>query len=147
MRKFVATKRNKIMQNDKVNFMRKVFIIATFIFIAQITKAQNMHSIEYHNDSIERSKEYKEGNSFQKDFLLFIDMLETTHPAFSIDMSSPFNIDSLKSHGYKDLKFCKSSSELAAYLQEISALLNDGHTGMISSKNSLVSNKINCFIF
>ena len=93
MRKFVATKRNKIMQNDKVNFMRKVFIIATFIFIAQITKAQNMHSIEYHNDSIERSKEYKEGNSFQKDFLLFIDMLETTHPAFSIDMSSPFNID------------------------------------------------------
>ena len=47
------------MQNDKVNFMRKVFIIATFIFIAQITKAQNMHSIEYHNDSIERSKETK----------------------------------------------------------------------------------------
>lgn len=126
------------MQNDKVNFMRKLFIIATFIFIAQITKAQNMHSIEYHNDSIERSKEYKEGNSFQKDFLLFIDMLETTHPAFSIDMSSPFNIDSLKSNGYKDLKFCKSSSELAAYLQEISALHNDGHTGMISSKNSLV---------
>ena len=118
--------------------MRKLFIIAIFIFIAQITKAQNMHSIEYHNDSIEKLKEYKEGNSFQKDFLLFIDMLETTHPAFSIDMSSPFSIDSLKSKGYNDLRYCKSSSELAAYLQKITTLFNDGHTGMVSSKNSLV---------
>lgn len=129
---------NNKLRTIAVSFMRKPFIIAIFIFVAQITNAQSMHSIEYHNDSIEKSKEYNEGNPSQKDFLLFINMLKTTHPAFSIDMSSPFNIDSLKSNGYKDLRYCKSSSELAVYLQEIAALLNDGHTGMVSSKNSLV---------
>ena len=33
-----------------------------------------------HNEEIEASKEYQMGNAFQKELLLYVDMLGNTHP-------------------------------------------------------------------
>lgn len=118
--------------------MRKILVIALFVVTTQTMKAQAVQSVEYHNDAIESSTEYKEGNPLQKDFLLFVDMLETTHPAFSADVQSPFDIDSIRVNGYRRLAACSSPSILNNCLQKITSLLNDGHTGMLGSQDNLV---------
>ena len=42
---------------------------------------QNMPKL--HNEEIEASKEYQNGNAFQKDLLLYVDMLGKTHPYYA----------------------------------------------------------------
>jgi hypothetical protein len=82
------------------------------------------------NSDIENSDAYKVGNMFQKDLLLFLDLLKQSHPAFAPGSDFPFNIDSVVSEGYQWASQCRSINELKSYLQVIATLLHDGHTAL-----------------
>jgi hypothetical protein len=83
---------------------------------------------QYHNVSIENSDNYQNGNLYQKDFLLFIEMLHSTHPSFVSPLSKTIDIDSLREAGYADLANVNSMEKFKNYLTAVASLLEDGHT-------------------
>lgn len=98
-------------------------------------QGQNFNFKQYSDSRIENSDAYKNGNIYQKDLLLFIDILKECHPAFSPGHPFPFNIDSIAKEGYSWAAQCGSVAELRSYLQAISTLLNDGHTSLSPDVN------------
>ncbi len=50
-----------------------------------ITVIAQQSNIIYTDSVVMNSKKYLKGNDYQKDFLLFLNMLENTHPAFAMD--------------------------------------------------------------
>ena len=89
------------------------------------------------NPEVEASDSYRKGNSYQRDFLLFADMLENTHPLFAETDKPHFDMDSLTRAGYQDLADCKSKMQLRLYLQDILSRINDGHTYVSLNMSSL----------
>lgn len=100
--------------------------------------------ITYHNKDVEESKDYIKGNIFQKDFLLFMDLLQKTHPAFVQD--TPFDINKELKQGYARCNKCKSLQDFAYTLQQIAAKLHDGHTGIRNSFDSNLRYPIHFFV-
>src|SRR5690554_5154315 len=86
-----------------------------FLLIANSLSAQKFQHIKHSNIKLEGSIKYQDGNIYQKDYLLFIDMLKSTHPAFADNILHPFNIDSIANIGYLQMKNC----DLKAYLKNI----------------------------
>jgi hypothetical protein len=109
------------------------FLIVIFETILNLLpiQGQNLNFIQYSNEGVENTDLYKKGNVYQKDLLLFIDVLKECHPAFSPRHTFPFDIDSISSVGYNWAVQCKNVGMLKSYLQTISALLNDGHTTLL----------------
>ena len=120
-------------------FMNKFRYLISIIFIESLflfsLYGQTPEYKKYSNPDIENSAMYVAGNIYQKDFLLFIDMLQTCHPAFAAESAYAFNIDSIKQAGYKFTEKCKSTKELWSYMQAIATLLNDGHTSLMPEMN------------
>ncbi len=108
---------------------RFLLIILISISSVGILLAQNFNI--YRNDTVEFSKRYINGNSYQKDFLLFMDMLDKTHPAFSDQSCPPFDIEAKISEGYLLTNSCGSPADLSIYMQEILATIGDGHTSLL----------------
>lgn len=82
----------------------------------------------YHNPAVEQSEEYLSGNPCQRDLLLFVDLLRTTHPVFCTGEKHPFDPDSLARAEYAAAADCPSAAALSVRLQRIAARLRDGHT-------------------
>ena len=80
------------------------------------------------NPDVESSEAYCNGNAYQRDFLLFADMLENTHPIFAEANKPHYNMDSLTSVGYQYLGSCEDNNMLKQYLQSILSPLGDGHS-------------------
>lgn len=87
--------------------------------------------VQYSNNEIEETELYIKGNIYQKDFLLFIDILQKCHPAFATEYTPPFDIATVAQEGYQRANKCKSIKELWCQMQQIATLLNDGHTLMM----------------
>jgi hypothetical protein len=100
---------------------------------------------QYSNPSIESSAIYKESNIYQKDFILFMDMLQKSHPAFALESKSVFGIDSIKQAGYQWAEKCKSPKELWVYMQAITTLLDDSHTTLMPEINMELVYPVMCF--
>lgn len=77
-----------------------VFILLT-MHNTHFAIAQNINHIKLSSDKVENSAKFKSGNDYQKDVLLFVDMLSTTHPAFGRGVKAPLKIDSLQNAAYK----------------------------------------------
>lgn len=106
---------------------RTIYIILFLLFM-HIGKAQIFKTSEYRSTQIEQNTKYIKGNIYQKDLLLFIDMLKTTHPAF-VDVSKyPMNIDSILLQEYKKLSKCHTKNEFKIQLKSMLSMLKDGHT-------------------
>lgn len=117
--------------------MKKFFsILILAILIYQSNSfGQGYEPKQYTNPKVVEQEDYKNGNIYQKDFLLFLDLLQTTHPGFAIASKEAFNIDSVRSVGYQQCKDFKSNVDLEMYLQSVAALLKDGHTGQKPNLN------------
>ena len=98
-------------------------------------EAQNIQYKEYSDENIINSELYKKGNVYQKDLLLFVDLLKKTHPIFESDLCTAIDIDSVKNNGYLWSENCNSIEQFKNYLQSIAVLLNDGHTSVFPSIN------------
>ena len=80
------------------------------------------------NPDVENTEGYRKGNAFQRDFLLFADMLENTHPIFAEADKPHYDMDSLTNVGYQYLANCENDNMLKQYLQSILSPLGDGHS-------------------
>ena len=89
-------------------------------------------AITYHS-KVEESEKYKNGNEYQKDFLIFMDMLQTTHPAFV--KNPPFDVEKEQEQGYSYCGKCKDLQEFTFYIQQVASKIHDEHTGVNISAN------------
>ena len=106
----------------------KLFALLGLIVLLLPAKSFAQHSNIIYTDSIVmNSKQYLKGNDYQKDFLLFLNMLENTHPAFAME-NPPLDIKKIRKAGYKELKKFNDSEKFALYLESIVSQLHDGHT-------------------
>lgn len=101
-----------------------LFLLAAAGALAVPLKAQ----IVYTNPAVEQSDAYLSGNPCQRDLLLFVELLRTSHPAFCTGQKPPFAPDSVAEAGYRRAARCRSAEELQPLLQQIAAGLHDGHT-------------------
>lgn len=111
------------MQHRFFRLWRQAIFAIALLFTLQTT-AQPV--ITYHNKDVEESEKYKKGNVYQKDFLLFMDMLQTTHPAF--EKNPPFNVKKELKKGYTHCGKCKNLQEFVFYTQQVAAKIHDEHT-------------------
>ena len=117
------------MQHRFFRLWRQAIFAIALLFTLQ-TAAQPV--ITYHNKDLEESEKYKKGNEYQKDFLLFMDMLQTTHPAF--EKNPPFNVKKELKKGYTRCGKCKNLQEFVFYTQQVAAKIHDEHTTVYHSK-------------
>ena len=61
--------------------MKRIALTAVALLCLGAAHSQNIP--EYHDVEIEASREYVEGNAYQKDLLLYADMLGDTHPYYA----------------------------------------------------------------
>ena len=80
------------------------------------------------NPDVENSDAFQNGNAYQRDFLLFADMLQNTHPIFAESDKRHYDMDSLTNVGYQYLANCENDNMLKQYLQSILSPLGDGHS-------------------
>jgi hypothetical protein len=124
---------------SKINVQKNLVVIAVMsmasLFSVKSQTNQTNQFKTYSNEVIEKSERYEKGNSCQKDFLLFVDILRTTHPAFAPNRTPPFDIDSVEQKGYVWAENCTSENSLKSYLQSIATILNDGHTTVAPTIN------------
>ncbi|MDR3046435.1 MAG: hypothetical protein LBU51_02320, partial [Bacteroidales bacterium] len=118
--------------------MKSWLIVILSIMLLNVLPAegQNPDFKTYSSLNIENSYAYKDGNMYQKDLLLFLDILKQCHPAFAPESDFPFNIDSIANEGYQVVSNYQSVNQLKNYLQAIATLLNDGHTTLFPDINN-----------
>ncbi len=114
------------MQNYKTISLFLLLISSSLTLLAQ-EDAYNTLT----NPKVENSELYRNGNAYQRDFLLFADMLENTHPIFAETGRRHYDMDSLTRAGYQYLTGCESDDQLKQYLQSILSPLNDGHSSVM----------------
>jgi len=135
----------------KVNFFSKIFrslfsiVIFEIIFLFPLYGQVVPDYKQYSSPDIENSALYIAGNTYQKDFLLFMDILQKSHPAFASESDYTFDIDSIKQVGYQWTVKCQSIKEFWSYMQAIATLLNDGHTTLMPEINMELIYPVACF--
>lgn len=106
--------------------MRRILFSTALIIIGTIaTMGQNIPMI--HSEEVEHSREYLRGNDFQKDLLLYVDMLAKTHPYYA----DTKHCAELNKRSRKMYQECGNITELITFkllLARLASSLNDGHT-------------------
>lgn len=113
------------------NFAIKICLLSLVILPALPLRSQPTEAQIYSNSSVTESKAYLKGNIYQKDLLLFVDMLQNCHPAFAPGQKPLLKLNRIRRTGYKWAAECNSSTELHYYLQGIISRLHDGHSTLI----------------
>lgn len=99
--------------------------VVALIGFATICLGQNIAT--YHNTDVESSSIYQEGNPYQRDLLLYVDMLKSTHPYFA-DSKHCSKLDKQTKRMYKECGNITNDIDFKVYIAKIGASLNDGHT-------------------
>lgn len=124
-----------------MNF-RHIILPALLLASAQHIAAQN--SVTISNDAVEQSFEYLRGNKYQKDYLLFMNMLQESHPAF--ETQAPFDVRKETERGYKLLKNCTERENFIIELQRTAAKVHDAHTLVSDFFKGDTAYPFNCLI-
>lgn len=112
--------------------MRRIaFLTAIIVMCVCRLFAQGLQPVIYTDSVVMSTMQYKEGNKYQKDYLLFLHLLHSTHPAFSKVISFPMDFEKLRVNGYDSLKNCNNNLAFQHYIQAIVTNLHDGHTGIM----------------
>ena len=105
---------------------RTLLTIATLI-IGGTSMCFGQQFPKLHDEDIEASRKYQNGNIFQKDLLLYVDMLGKTHPYYA-DAKKHARLNKGIRRWYKECGGFSDTLQFAAFLQTLTAPLNDGHT-------------------
>ena len=106
---------------------RILLIILSALMGVSALSAQNIPT--YESDEVVNSKKYQKGNIYQKDLLLYVDMLLATHPYYADEAHAKELLRRLN----KMYKECADIDDLVAfqvYIAKIASALNDGHTAV-----------------
>ena len=107
----------------------KIILILLLLIMSNLTLfGQDFSYVILSNPDMESSDAFQNGNAYQRDFLLFADMLENTHPIFAEADKPHYDMDSLTNAGYQYLAGCENDNMLKQYLQSILSPLGDGHS-------------------
>ena len=82
-----------------------------------------------HNESVESSSEYINGNNYQKDLLLYVDMLKATHPYYA-DTKHCAQLNKQTRKLYKECGNIDDDLDFKVCLAKLAASLGDGHTSV-----------------
>lgn len=115
--------------------LSKSSILFALCLLSAITLRAQMTPMVYSNASVEASDDYQKGNKYQKDFLLMVKLLETTHPAFTDAVVAPLKLSIIRKSGYKNLSRCTNDISFQVYLESILSKLHDGHTAVNLQRN------------
>lgn len=107
--------------------MKQIFLTIAFMLAMGVCLGQNIPAIN--NTEVESSSEYIDGNIYQKDLLLFVDMLKQTHPYYA-DANHCAKLDSKARKWYKECAHITDITDFKVYLEAIASSLNDGHTAI-----------------
>lgn len=108
--------------------MRRL-LFTTLLLLQGLTLCIGQNIPTLHNENIENSSEYKNGNNYQKDLLLYIDMLKTTHPYYA-DTKHCAQLDKQVRKLYRECKQISNDTDFKVYLAKVAASLHDGHTSV-----------------
>lgn len=109
------------------------YIIRIIIALAGISgmHAQDFSKFKALSDStLRNSTEYQQANKYQKDAILFLEMLADTHPYY-VKKDRQGKLMAKKDALLAKCADCTSDSLFCAYLQEVLGLLRDKHTDVI----------------
>lgn len=108
--------------------MKRTFTLFAAILIGIVAcSAQNLPTI--HNDDIEQSRRYIRGNTYQRDLLLYVDALSTTHPYYA-DTKHRAELNGRVRKMYNECGNINDITTFRVYLERIASSLNDGHTSV-----------------
>ena len=107
--------------------MKRISLLATALLSLGIAYGQNIPA--HHDTEIEASREYVEGNAFQKDMLLYADMLGDTHPYYA-DAEHRAKLQKRVRKMYKECGKIGDVAEFKLFLAKVAASLHDGHTAV-----------------
>lgn len=107
--------------------MKRLLLLATALLGWGVAYGQNISA--YHDAEIEATKAYSEGNSFQKDLLLYADMLGDTHPYYA-NAEHRAKLQKRVRKMYKECGKIGNVAEFKLYLAKVAATLHDGHTAI-----------------
>ena len=82
-----------------------------------------------HNEEVESRNEYIDGNNYQKDLLLYVDMLKATHPYYA-DTKHCAQLDKQTRKLYKEYGGIDNDMDFKVCLDKLAASLGDGHTSV-----------------
>ena len=82
-----------------------------------------------HNEEVESRNEYIDGNNYQKDLLLYVDMLKATHPYYA-DTKHCAQLDKQTRKLYKECGGIDNDMDFKVCLAKLAASLGDGHTSV-----------------
>ena len=111
---------------------RLLLILVAPIVCMAVCFGQNAPKL--HNEEIESSKRYQKGNIYQKDLLLYLDMLGETHPYYDDEVNRA-QLNKRVKKMYKECAKIDNSRDFKAYLQRIASSLHDGHTAIYYWEN------------
>lgn len=112
--------------------MKRLFIMATTLMCGVAAWGQNISA--HHDAEIEASKEYLEGNAYQKDLLLYVDMLGDTHPYYA-DAKQRAKLERSAHKTYRECGKITDAREFKLHLARLAASLHDGHTAVYYWEN------------
>lgn len=119
-------------------------IILLFLAIS-VRQAYGQPANTYTNEEVLQSADYGNGNKYQKDFLLFMDLIVKQH-SISICDKFPFDVEALRKEGYQRVLECQDDTDFYLYLQSIMASLHDGHSTVMNAFNSEYLYPLSVFI-
>lgn len=111
---------------------RLLLILIAPIVCMAVCLGQNAPQL--HNEEIESSARYQSGNIYQKDMLLYVDMLGSTHPYYANEANRA-KLNKRVKKMYKECAKIDNSRDFKAYLQRIASSLHDGHTAIYYWEN------------
>ena len=107
--------------------MKRIALTAVALLCLGAAHSQNIP--EYHDTEVEASREYIEGNAYQKDLLLYADMLGDTHPYYA-DAEHRAKLQRCVGKIYKECGKITEVSDFKLRLSKLAASLHDGHTAI-----------------
>ena len=97
--------------------------------IASMAVCFSQNAPKLHNEEIESSARYQEGNIYQKDLLLYMNMLGETHPYYANEANRA-KLEKQTKKMYRECAKIDNTTYFKIYLQSFVSSLHDGHTAI-----------------
>ena len=107
--------------------MKRILLLVIVLLGWGVAYGHNI--VTYHDTEVEATEAYINGNNFQKDLLLYADMLGDTHPYFA-DSKHRAALDKRVRKLYKECGTLSNVAEFRILLTKLATSLNDGHTAI-----------------
>ena len=108
--------------------MKRLFL-SMMVLLQGVAVCLGQNIPALHNEEVESRNEYRDGNNYQKDLLLYVDMLKATHPYYA-DTKHCAQLDKQTRKLYKECGGIDNDMDFKVCLAKLAASLGDGHTSV-----------------